>query len=136
MSLTSVGPFGASLGSAGNKQTFFCTLTGFIFFATARILFDIPTWKLDFFLDFKGNIGRKNVNYWQNIYTNTKKLKGEFHKPSSLLSLDLSSSLLLESSLAFPPVDCLFYFISKKRKMAEKNVNLRQNIYKFYKSKG
>ena len=134
MSLTSVGPFGASLGSAGNKQTFFCTLTGFIFFATARILFDIPTWKLDFFLDFKGNIGRKNVNYWQNIYTNTKKLKGEFHKPSSLLSLDLSSSLLLESSLAFPPVDCLFYFISKKRKMAEKNVNLRQNIYKFYKN--
>ena len=110
-------------------QTFFCTLTGFIFLATARILFGIATWKLDFFFGFQRKHWPKNVNHWQNIYTNTKKLKGEFHKPSSLLSLDLSSSLLLESSLAFPPGNWIF--MDFKGNIGRKNVNLWQNIYKY-----
>ena len=50
------------------------------------------------------------------IYTHTKKLKGELHKPSSLLPLDLSSLLLLESSLAFPPVNLFFIFYLFQRK--------------------
>ena len=41
------------------SQTFFATLTGFIFFATARILFSIPTCKLDFYFGFQKKMQEK-----------------------------------------------------------------------------
>ena len=89
------------------SQTFFATLIGYIFFATARILFGIPTCKLNYFFGISKKIiimAEKMLILGKIMYK-FYKIYGKVHKPSSLLSLDTSSSLLLESSLAFPPVN-------------------------------